>query len=425
MKSDTILSRQAAPAATETAAPSEIALRRDWTLFTLLTFLFAFGFAVYSGVFQNFLRDVLRAGPLQLGELESLREVPGLLAALTTGTLVALAESRVAGLGLLITAVGIGLTGVVTGYGALVAVTVFWSVGFHLWVSMSPAITLALAKGQEGGRHLGRMSAVGSSATLGALGLAWVMARVVPKHHYALYFYLAGGCILAAAVLCSRLSTHAAGAPRARLILRREYSLFYLLTFLEGCRRQIFSIFASFALILVYHVPLSAMLALQFINAILISLTAPVIGRLVDRYGERAPLTFYGAALITVFLGYATVENRAALYALFLIDNVLFSFGVGFTTYLHRIARPDELTPCLAMGTTMNHIAAVTVPVGGAWLWYHYRNYQLPFWVGVGIAAVSLLATRWLPGESAPCRRQTVMPETPPQEEVAPIVAPQ
>jgi hypothetical protein len=111
---------------------------------------------------------------------------------------------------------------------------------------------------------------------------------------------------------------------------------------------------------------------------------------------------------------------------LFLIDNVLFSFGVGFTTYLHRIVRENELTPCLAMGTTMNHIAAVTVPVGGAWLWKHYNNYQLPFWVGVAIAAVSLIATRWLPPatETRAARMRTVMPETPPQEETAPIVTP-
>src|SRR5579859_5806819 len=92
-------------------AGSERLLRRDWKLFTLLNFLFAFGFAVYSGVFQDFLRDVMHSGPLQLGGLESLREVPGLLAAIMAGTLVALAESRVAGLGLLITAIGIGVTG--------------------------------------------------------------------------------------------------------------------------------------------------------------------------------------------------------------------------------------------------------------------------------------------------------------------------
>jgi hypothetical protein len=49
------------------------------------------------------------------------------------------------------------------------------------------------------------------------------------------------------------------------------------------------------------------------------------------------------------------------------------------------------------MGVTMNHIAAVTVPIGGAALWKATGNYQLPFWVGVGIAFVSLVATRWLP----------------------------
>src|SRR5579872_62309 len=406
----------------ESRESTEESLRRDWTLFTALTFLFSFGFAVYSGVFQNFLRDVLHSGALQLGELESLREIPGLLAALTAGTLVALAESRVAGLGLLITAIGIGLTGRMGHFAALIGMTVFWSVGFHLYASVSPAITLALARGREGGRHLGRMSAVGSIATLVGLGFAFGLAHVVGKLDYDLYFYIAGVAIFAAAVLCMRLSTHAAGAPRAPIILRREYSLYYLLTFLEGCRRQIFSIFASFALILVYHVPVQSMLLLQFINSIMIAVTAPRIGKVIDRAGERGPLTFYSIGLIAVFLGYATFQNVGALYALFLIDNVLFSFGVGFTTYLHRIVRRNELTPCLAMGVTMNHIAAVTVPLGGAWLWQHYHNYQVPFWVGVAVAAISLVATRWLPRERAVPPMHAVVPETPPQEETPTIV---
>lgn len=388
------------PTAASAALPHDEArtLRRDWNLFTALTFLFSFGFAIYSGVFQNFLRDILHAGPLQLGGLESLREIPGLLTAIMTGTLVALAESRVAGLGLLIAGVGMGATGRMSTFAPLVAATVFWSVGFHLYAAMSPVIILTLAKGQEGGRHLGRMGAVGAAATLAGLTVAWLVRWLLPALPYAAYFYAAGGCVFAAGLLCMALGHHSAShEPRARLILRREYSLFYLLTFLEGCRRQIFSIFASFALILVYRVPLAHMLTLQLVNAVLITVTAPYIGKLVDRKGERGPLTFYSIGLIAVFFGYATLRTVGALYALFLLDNILFSFGVGFTTYLHRIVRPGELAPCVAMGTTMNHIAAVTVPIGGAWLWVRFHNYQLPFWVGVTIAAVSLLATRWLP----------------------------
>ncbi len=373
-------------------------LRRDWRFFTALTFCFSFGFSIYSGVFQNFLRETHHIGPMQLGNMEALRETPGLLTALTAGTLVALAESRVAGLGLFIAGIGIGLTGRMPSYALLVGVTVLWSVGFHLYSAMAPAIILTLAKGEEGGRHLGRMGAVGSTATLGGLGTAWVLRRLAPQLPYDAYFLIAGASVALAGALCMGLGHHAtSGEKRARLILRREYGLFYLLTFLEGCRRQIFYIFASYALILVYHVPLRHMLTLQLVNALLITVTAPAMGRWVDRAGERRPLTFYGIGLILVFLGYATLRSVGALYALFLLDNVLTTFGVGFTTYLNRIVRRGELAPCVAMGTTMNHIAAVTVPVGGAWLWERFHNYQLPFWVGVGVAILSFIATRRLP----------------------------
>ncbi|MCS6774997.1 MAG: MFS transporter [Chloroherpetonaceae bacterium] len=372
-------------------------LQRDWALFTALNFLFAFGFAIYSGVFQNFLRDRYGPAPLQLGQLESLREVPGLLAALTAGTLAALAESRVAALGLLLTGVGIALTGDMPGYFPLVGITVLWSVGFHLWAAVSPAITLALAKGVEGGRHLGRMSAVGALATLVALGVSSLTARLAPGLSYRHYFYAGGLCIGLAALLCMVLSHHAAGAPRARLIFRRDYGLYYLLTFLDGCRRQIFSIFASFTLIAVYRAPLSAMLLLQFFSALLAAMTAPAIGRLIDRVGERRPLIFYSATLIAIFAGYATMRHREFLYALFVIDRVLFNFSVGYTTYLHRIARPNELTPCVSMGVTMNHIAAVTVPFLGAYLWQTTANHQLPFWIGILVAGISLQAHYRLP----------------------------
>lgn len=395
----------------ETVAPvidlaEEVAdktLQRDWAKFIGLNFLFAFGFAIYGSVFQNFFSDIVHGTPRGLGAMESIREIPGLLTALTAGTLVALAEARVAALGLGVAGIGIGLTGATSSYVPLVLVTVFWSVGFHLWAGMSSAITLALAKGREGGRHLGRINSVSAVATMTGLGLALIFANLAPHigvNSQALYrvnFALGGVCIFVAAVLCATLSSHAASVDRAPIILRKEYRLFYILTFLEGCRRQIFSIFASFVLIKVYHQPLDRMLWLQFVNNILISLTAPKMGRMVDRRGEREPLTVYAVGLILVFLGYALSKSILILSLLFILDNVLFTFGVGFTTYLHRIVRPNELTPCLNMGVTMNHIAAVTVPIGGAWLWEHFQDYRIPFWIGAGVACISLITTRQLP----------------------------
>lgn len=375
-------------------------LRRDWRLFAALTFLFSFGFAVYMGVFQNFFREAIGGDELQLGVLEALREVPGLLAALMAGTLVAMAESRVAALGLILTGIGIGLSGEVNTFWALVGISVFWSVGFHLWSTMQPAITLTLARGEEGGRHLGRMRGVGAAATIVALGASWLLSRFTPDMPYRVYFLAAGLAIVASGVVCLLLSPHASGGKRQPLVFRREYGLFYLLIFLEGCRRQVFSIFALFTLIKVFGTPLETVLLLSFVNALLATATSPWIGRFIDRRGERFALTLYAVGLVGVFLGYALVPNVLVLYGLYLLDNVLFGFSVGFNTYLHRIVRPGELTPSLAMGTTMNHVAAVTLPVIGAWVWKASGQYQLPFLMGVGLAVAALLATRWLPAHA-------------------------
>ena len=100
-------------------------VRRDWALLVAVTALFAFGFAVYNGIFQNFARERLAMEPNQLGLLESLREVPGLLTAFTAGTLVVLAEPRLGAIALAICGLGIGATGQMGSYWPLVGVTVF------------------------------------------------------------------------------------------------------------------------------------------------------------------------------------------------------------------------------------------------------------------------------------------------------------
>lgn len=356
-----------------------------------------FGFAIYNGVFLNFLQDSLHANELDLGRIESFREVPGLLAAVSAGILVSMAEHRMATLGLFICAVGITLSGFQSTLTALTLTVVFWSIGFHLFQTVSNAITLALAKGKEGGKHLGKMKMVGSGATIGGLFIAFIGSLLLPRGMYSPYFVASGICIGAASIFCYLLSGHAAGGVRQPIVFKKKYRLYYLLSFLEGCRRMIFSIFAAFTLILVYHQSLDAMLAVQFVNSIIIVATAPAIGKLIDRLGERRPLTWYAIGLIAVFIGYAVIRNLAALYALFIIDNMLFSFGIGITTYLHRIAEKKDLTPSLAMGVTTNHIAAVTVPYFGALLWLKMEDYQAPFWVGVGVATLSLIVTQFLP----------------------------
>ena len=179
-----------------------------------------------------------------------------------------------------------------------------------------------------------------------------------------------------------------------RLLYRREYGLFYGLTFLEGCRRQIFTTFALFALIEHWKVPVGTIATLMLVNAVASFAVAAPVGRLIDKIGERASMTFYYAAIALTFAGYALVQSVLVLQFLWVLDSVLFSFGVGITTYLSRIVRPGEMTPSLSMGQTMNHIAAVVIPVAGGLLWHRF-GYHAPFWCGGGWRAlVSLFITQ-------------------------------
>lgn len=367
---------------------------RDWRLFGTATFCYAFGFAVYNGLFQNFFREILHGEPGQLGVLESLREVPGLLTAFTAGILAMVSETRIGSLALLVSAAGIAATGFAPSYWPLVAITVFWSVGMHLWFSLSPAITLALAEGKEGGRHLGRMAGIGAVAVLAALGITRI---VKPFLSYQSLFVVAGGLIFVAGAMASFIRHRERPRNGPRLLLRKEYRLFYWLTFLEGCRRQIFGTFAPFVLIVVYRSHVETMLTLALVNSAVSTLAAPAIGRWIDRLGERRMLTLYYLALIAVFTGYAVIPKVDVLYGLYMLDNLLFAFAIAITTYLNGIVREGEMTPTLTMGTTMNHVAAVVVPVTGGMLWKVAGDFRIPFWIGIAVVLLSLDAARRIP----------------------------
>ena len=183
------------------------------------------------------------------------REIPGLLAVGIAAIVAHFAEARIGALCLCFSALGVAATGFVHAFGQLVLVTVFWSVFMHQWFTSSSAIPLALAAGQDSGRHLGRMGAVGAAATILAFLLVRPLAGHVPYPAFfvtaALFIFAGGLCLLP---MSGASTTH----NRLRLLYRREYRLYYGLTFLEGCRRQIFSTFALFALVQAYRVSLDA-----------------------------------------------------------------------------------------------------------------------------------------------------------------------
>ena len=214
-------------------------------------------------------------------------------------------------------------------------------------------------------------------------------------------YLLAGGATIVGGAALLFASRGHADVEEKGLVLKWRYGLYYLLQFLEGCRRQIFTTFAVFALVKVHGMPVETTMVLLLINQVLVTLTAPTIGRLVDLLGERWMLTIGYSLLSLVFVGYGLIDHRPTLYVLYCLDNLLFMSGIALTTYINRIALAEDLKPTLSMGVTMNHFAAVAVPLlfGTAW---HFFGHRVIFLTAAVLALLSTVASQWVdPARSA------------------------
>ncbi|MCB1313495.1 MAG: MFS transporter, partial [Sedimentitalea sp.] len=107
--------------------------------------------------------------------------------------------------------------------------------------------------------------------------------------------------------------------------------------------------------------------ALYLINLIVNMAVAPFLGKAVGVFGERRTLTVEYIGLATVFTLYGGVYwfgwGVALAATLYVIDHILFGLALALKTYFQKIADPGDIAPTAAVAFTINHIAAVFLPV--------------------------------------------------------------
>jgi len=114
---------------------------------------------------------------------------------------------------------------------------------------------------------------------------------------------------------------------------------------------------------------------------------SPYVGKAIVKFGERKILSVEYFLLILVFISYAFVESKTLVVFLYIADHVIFNFSIGISTYFQKIAEPEDIAPSAAVGFTINHIAAVALPVLGGYLWM--IDYRIPFLGGAVMGLVS------------------------------------
>lgn len=365
-----------------------------------LAFLNWLGFAAWAALLNNFAKEAAGFTGREIGMLQSVREIPGLLAFTAIAFFLVMREQVLAYLSLIVLGIGIALTGFFPTLTGLLLTTLVMSIGFHYFETAQQALALQVVSKREAPRALGRIAGAGAAAQLLAYGsIVGAFAWFQPD--YATMYAVAGGtCIVMTFVAMLFFRRFRGETPQRKgIVLKRRYGLYYALTFMSGARRQIFFAFAGFLLVERFGYSVPAIASLFLVTCAVNTFAAPFLGSLVGRIGERATILIENAVLVVVFLGYAFAKDPMIAGALYVIDGVFFTLALAQRTYFQKIADPEDIAPTAAVAFTINHILAVGIPVsfGLIWLW----SPDFVFLIGAGIAVVSFCLSFLVPRHPA------------------------
>ena len=359
----------------------------------VLTAASTIGLQGYMMLFNNFAAEMVHLDGSRVGIVQSLREVPGFLTLLLVFVLLLVKEHKLAALSVALLGLGTGITGLVPSYGWLAFTTVVMSFGFHYYESTNQSLTLQYFSTAVSPLVFGRLRALAAVCSIATALLIFLLGGIAGYRE----IFLVIGCIVFVAGVWGMLQkpAHSGIVPqRKKMFLRKRYSLYYLLTFLAGARRQIFVVFSILLLVQVFHFSVREMTILFMVNNAVGFVFNSLIGKAINRFGERTISSIEYSGVIIIFLVYAFSTSKELVMLMYILDNILFNFDVAIRTYFQKVADPADIASSMSVGFTINHIAAVFLPALGGFFWM--IDYRIPFVAGSVLGVVSLITAQWM-----------------------------
>jgi len=370
--------------------------RRMYLFLVVLAVASTVAFQGWRTLLNNFAVEAAGVDGAQMGIIQSVREVPGFLALLAVYVILILREHRLAAVSVLVLGLGVSLVGLFPSFAGIAVTTVIMSFGFHYYETMNQSLTLQYFGVREAPLVMGRLRSLGALTNVLTGGVVWLLSSFMG---YSPMFAIMGGVSVCAGLWALTRDPSREDIPpqHKKIFLRRKYWLYYALTFLSGARRQVFVAFAVFLLVTRFDYSVQTVTILFVANNVVNYFVNPLIGKAVNRFGERRVLSLEYGALVLVFLGYAVTDSAVVAGVLYILDNVFFNFSMAIKTFYQKIAEPGDMASGMATGFTINHVAAVFIPALGGLVWM--ADASLVFIGAAGLALVSLLLSQMLDRE--------------------------
>lgn len=373
---------------------------RDFSLFLIVGLFAGVASGINSTVFNNFLSDVYNLSASARGIVEFPRELPGALIVIVLAIISFLGDIRMSVVAMLLAALGmVGLGIFSPTFGSMLVWMMVLSLGTHIFMPLSAGIGMTLSKKENFGARLGRYNAYNLVATIMGYAIVGIGFKYLGLT-YKIAFMIAAIFYVFAAIFLGLMNPRKPEVKKVKFIFRKKYTLYYILSVVNGARKQIFLTFAPWVLIQVYHVDPPAFAMLGLIVSLLSIFTRTIVGNAIDIKGERFVLSLEAIVLIIICLGYSFAADIAPtgvavviISACYIIDNSMSVVEMARSTYVKKIAvHPEDVTPTLSAGTSFDHVIAMTIPFLGGILW-SAMGYKYVFLAAAFIALTNLFLT--------------------------------
>jgi MFS family permease len=331
-------------------------------------------FSVWSALLNNFVIQIADFDGSDIGLLHTVREVPGFLAIGVILIIMFLREQTLGLISLALLGVATALTAYFPSVSGLLIITLISSFGFHYFETVNQSLQLQWLPKEKAPQIIGWLVGAGSIATL-IVYLGIIIGWQKLELSFNFIYLTSGGLTALIAILCLLFFPTFKTETKqiTKLVLRRRYWLYYALQFLSGARRQIFVVFAGFMMVEKFGFEVHQLTALLLINLAINIFVAPLFGHFIAHFGERRALIIEYLGLVFVFVAYGGIylfDWGVVLAAtLFVLDHLFFGLRMALKTYFQKISAPEDIAPTAAVAFTINHIAAVFLPVLLGLLW--------------------------------------------------------
>lgn len=388
-------------------------LKRAVLLYAIICCLLGAANSLGEANYSNYFKEVYQVTAAQRGFIEFPRELPGVLTMFLISAFGTTSDIAIVGLAQILCFIGMTAMGLFSpSYGLMIFFVFLHSSGQHVLIGLKDAIGMSLAREGEVGRAMGNFRRWWNlSAMLGScavflgfrFGVFSFATRIIRP------FALSAALVLIAIVLfwflyrCAPRIEKKAGH---RLVVRRVYLPYYLVTLAFGCQKRIRLVFAPWVIVELMRRGADTLALLTILASFAAMFAAPWLGKMLDFLGIRYTLLFEGCYMASVFLLFGMLVGHADLssglfaalaFLFFVLSNLIEQFNIVHSFLVRQIAPdPSEITATLSTGLSLDHIVAVVASGALGLIWTAFGA-QYAFYVSAASALVQIAVGLRLP----------------------------